>query len=395
MNVNIKNKFLIENREFTGEEFKRLFPDIEFVKLTNGKENHNDYQYHDGLNIDIHEFNHDEKCSKGGFYFTTNSYAHKWISYRDSVGIMFYLRKVMIPDDAKVYIEDNNVFKTNKFIMGPKEPIDINMYIKYITDTDIYTHTPVHNDILKEAYKCETKQILDIVDNLYSDITKSLFETIRIKEFYLAIIDWNPMYLIYVPYELRDEELCTKGLNRGCDTHCIPNDILKKIRSNNESTHSLIHSVSYPLADAFGLSNDSFYGDSYDTYNKYNKNKENLQYVGFICNGIIRTEYVYFFKCDDEVDIMSYVKDTLTSYFGNDIKCCYVKCRDAFRIMNEISKIAKECKINIDIDINPILKHDTDYNFILKCDGIEIFETLKSLATDNKEFIPTYKFQVC
>jgi len=44
-----------------------------YFKITNEKENHYGFQYHDGLNVLIDEFNDDPKaiCVPGGFYFAT------------------------------------------------------------------------------------------------------------------------------------------------------------------------------------------------------------------------------------------------------------------------------------------------------------------------------------
>jgi|SRR5579872_928110 len=107
--------------EMSGKEFNDLFPDILPIKLTNETEKHRDYQFHDGLNIDHHEFDHTVCYTKGGFYFTTKQYAHKWIYY--GYQIMTYVRKVTIPDDARVYIENKTEYKTDKFILGEKEVI--------------------------------------------------------------------------------------------------------------------------------------------------------------------------------------------------------------------------------------------------------------------------------
>ena len=43
-----------------------------YFKITNAKENHHGFQYVDGLNVLIEEFNDDpnDSCCAGGLYFT-------------------------------------------------------------------------------------------------------------------------------------------------------------------------------------------------------------------------------------------------------------------------------------------------------------------------------------
>src|SRR5579872_1654884 len=88
--MNNKQNFILEISKFigkvmSGKEFNEIFSGVDFVKLTNESENHNDYQFHDGLNIDQHEFKHDKKCSKGGFYFTSIGGISKWCFYNDMI----------------------------------------------------------------------------------------------------------------------------------------------------------------------------------------------------------------------------------------------------------------------------------------------------------------------
>ena len=52
-----------------------------YFKVTNLSENHNGHQYRDGLNELSGEFNYDpeESCVAGGFYFTTSEHIDKFI----------------------------------------------------------------------------------------------------------------------------------------------------------------------------------------------------------------------------------------------------------------------------------------------------------------------------
>lgn len=191
-------------KEMSGGEFNSLFSDVEFVKLTNKSEIHNGHQFQDGLNIDIHKFDHHEQCSKGGFYFTAIKYAYHWIYYNGIVNVMHNIRKVIIPDDAKVFIESYNKYKIDKFILDPKETIPVNTYIDHI------------------KYECYNIHIFE-----------KLFNTIRNKQLYLETIEWSPFMIKYIPYNERDEELCIKAVMQCRDVvEYVPKHIFDKIKQH-------------------------------------------------------------------------------------------------------------------------------------------------------------------
>jgi|SRR5579872_7193541 len=185
-------------KTISGEKFSALFSDILFVKLTNESEIHNGYQYHDGFNSDMHEFSHDKDCSKGGFYFTTKNYAYKWINYRND--LMYHMRQVNVPYNAKVYIESFCKFKTDNFILWEREPIDIDIYVRFC------------------------------IAAIYESRVKPLCEAIRDRDFYLKIVKFNGNLLQFIPYELRDVEICVEAINNYsyASTH-VPPSILEKI----------------------------------------------------------------------------------------------------------------------------------------------------------------------
>lgn len=105
--------------EYNGKRFNELYKDTLFVKLTNSNECHNGFQFRDGLNSDTVEFDPTGECSPGGLYFCEQSKIMKWIDYD---GQMFYIRHVIIPDDARVYIEENK-FKADRIILGTRKLI--------------------------------------------------------------------------------------------------------------------------------------------------------------------------------------------------------------------------------------------------------------------------------
>lgn len=127
---------------------------IIFVKLTNKEELHNGFQYQDGLNIDVHKF-----CPytgiKGGFAFTITKSMHMWIDYPSGSYYiidektnkkiwykypdppMYWIRHVIIPDDAMVSIH-GNVIKTDKFILKKRNHIwsDVKLCLYMIKQDD-------------------------------------------------------------------------------------------------------------------------------------------------------------------------------------------------------------------------------------------------------------------
>ena len=104
----------------TGHEFNSQHPNIEFYKLTNKEELHNNINFIDGLNIDPIKFNPFGSCLPGGIYFTEYNKIAMWLSYSGKT--MYWIRKVKIPSDAKVYVEVDK-FKTDKIYLESRVPL--------------------------------------------------------------------------------------------------------------------------------------------------------------------------------------------------------------------------------------------------------------------------------
>ena len=122
------SKFCIINQigiTLSGSEFNRIYKDTIFLKLTNETENHNGFQFMDGLNIDSVSFDPTGECKPGGIYFTKECEAWRWLNYNSKV--MIYMRIVTIPNDANVYIEDMK-FKADKIILESKQRISQKIY---------------------------------------------------------------------------------------------------------------------------------------------------------------------------------------------------------------------------------------------------------------------------
>ena len=105
---------------FSGSDFNKIFKGKIFVKLTNKSENHNEYQFETGLNIDKLPFNPKGECQPGGIYFCLREDLSLWLNYNSEP--MFYVRSVRIPDDAEVWIEKNK-FKADRVILGDRKKI--------------------------------------------------------------------------------------------------------------------------------------------------------------------------------------------------------------------------------------------------------------------------------
>ena len=103
--------------EYTGIEFNQKYKDVKFVKLTNETENHNNYQFKTGLNIDTVKFRPEGTCKAGGIYFIRVANIVDWLSYNDKV--MKYIRDVTVPDDAKVF-DEGDKFKADKLVLSER-----------------------------------------------------------------------------------------------------------------------------------------------------------------------------------------------------------------------------------------------------------------------------------
>ena len=98
--------------ELSGGAFNKRFP-FNFYKVTNKEEIHYGLQYKTGLNIDPVEFNPNGECKAGGIYFTDEKHIHIFLDYGPNI------RKVTIPDNARVYIEKSK-YKADRIILSSR-----------------------------------------------------------------------------------------------------------------------------------------------------------------------------------------------------------------------------------------------------------------------------------
>ena len=92
---------------------------MNYYKITNEEEKHNNMQYKDGLNVDILPFNPKGDCESGGIYF----------SREDILAFLEYgpwIRKVELPEDAKVYENPGSPkkWKSDKVVLGERRRVD-------------------------------------------------------------------------------------------------------------------------------------------------------------------------------------------------------------------------------------------------------------------------------
>lgn len=95
-----------------------------YFKITNINECHHDFQYRDGLNVLVEEFNDnpDDSCCAGGFYFTTIEHIHRFYDF----GIN--LRVVTLPTNdptfKMVMDYEGDKWRANQIILGEKYSLD-------------------------------------------------------------------------------------------------------------------------------------------------------------------------------------------------------------------------------------------------------------------------------
>ena len=102
-----------------------------YFKITNKDENHNGFQYVDGLNILDKPFEKYGSCVPGGLYFTDIEHIFEFLQY----GI--YLREVILPTDDKDFemvADEQNKYRANKIILGKRYDLNDSTSFKYLVE---------------------------------------------------------------------------------------------------------------------------------------------------------------------------------------------------------------------------------------------------------------------
>nr|QBK88699.1 MAG: hypothetical protein LCMiAC01_03770 [Mimivirus LCMiAC01] len=178
-NSMITNKHI--GKKYTGEEFNQIFPNIRLFKLTNKTEDHYNFKFKTGVNIDTNEFNPNDKCKRGGLYITEPINMCKWLNYNEN-GPMENIRIATILSDSTVYIEENKL-KTDKVLLSDKILIhDLDLWHHYkwcfhavsqnaraLTYTKLCHHVTMHerSALLEEAAKhgyCNPSSYMELMD---------------------------------------------------------------------------------------------------------------------------------------------------------------------------------------------------------------------------------------
>lgn len=243
-NIDIINIDIFNRRLLSGSIFKRIFCDILFIKLTNETETHNGFKFESGINVDIHEFNSTDECSKGGIYFIDEQEAWRWLYYNKEIGIMRYIRRVFIPNDAKVYVEANK-FKADKLILGDRIEVSRTLWQTAAKKCiGILQHIPeflIDKIMYRDAVKIDGRSLQFVPDDMkdsrlckdavinYSNALQFVPESIMNKDICREAVKRNAGTLQYVPHHLKDWDMCIKAVRqKGLALQFVP-ELIKDI----------------------------------------------------------------------------------------------------------------------------------------------------------------------
>jgi hypothetical protein len=185
---------------YSGSSFNEINKGKKFYKITNEKENHLGFQYRDGLNIDIHEFNPTGECKKGGLYFTDFDN----LVYYFGFGI--WIREVILPDDAQIYVE-NKKYKADKFIL--KEKMGINQLLEW-NDPDFCKSAVQQNGYAIVYVKSEllTEDICKLAVQQDGYVIEYVKSELLTEDICKLAVQQNWCAIVYVKPELLTEDIC-------------------------------------------------------------------------------------------------------------------------------------------------------------------------------------------
>ena len=88
-----------------------------FYKILKDDLIHHDFQYQEGLNADIHPFDPDAQCSRGGLYFTDLKHIAGFMDFGTKIA------RVTLPPDALWVRESDDKWKANQIILSDIMPL--------------------------------------------------------------------------------------------------------------------------------------------------------------------------------------------------------------------------------------------------------------------------------
>ena len=207
----------------TGKEFNETYPNANVVKLTVADNNHNGFQYKEGLNHlpDNDPFNDNPVCDKGGLYCCFKKDFGLWFHYGDKY--MANIWSVTIPDDAKVVVMDNKI-KVDRFILSNMEPL--------LSRDNCLTAVGQYGGALSHVPKelRDKEMCLTAVGQCGLVLCHVPLE-LRDKEMCLTAVRQYGLALEYVPPELRDKEMCRTAVRQdGGALHYVPEELQYEIK---------------------------------------------------------------------------------------------------------------------------------------------------------------------
>lgn len=149
-----------------------------FYKITNWYENHNGFQYQDGLNVLTEPFNDNpnDSCCKGGLYFTDI------YNILDFVRYGCYIREVFLPygDPDFKMVKDpdpsNDKWRANKIILGKKYDLWEIDSLELLKNEGVNIYAKKYEQLLNSIYdECDYVVIKFLIDNDVRRVTYKNF----------------------------------------------------------------------------------------------------------------------------------------------------------------------------------------------------------------------------
>jgi hypothetical protein len=193
----------------SGTDFNKQYPNTNFYKVLNEKCNHRDFQYKHGLNKDTIEFNPTKECRPGGLYFTEACKLIKWTDY----GI--YICKVTIPDEARVYIEDNK-FKADMIYVDLKNKTLIKDF-KLESNDIIQAFKQCHYSLNEFPGEWRTEKLCHLAVQQDCWDIQYIQEKILTEEICHLAVQQDGNTLRFVPEQFQTEEICHLAVQQNGD----------------------------------------------------------------------------------------------------------------------------------------------------------------------------------
>lgn len=190
-----------KNKEYRGSVV--MDTGLKFYKLTNGKEFHRGHKYYTGLNIDKQNFKPVYLCERGGMHFFSST---QLVTHKRHTQDAVFIRSVYIPEDARVYIDEQWKFKANKLVLGEKKIFDILDYIDYEVCINAVKDNWLALGCVPEEFKNE--EICWIAVNNNPKALRDVPEKFKTEEMCWSAITKYSHALEYVPEKLKTKEMC-------------------------------------------------------------------------------------------------------------------------------------------------------------------------------------------